>query len=194
MEDYKKKTIESYDKNAREFSEKFAGLFGDIEKHAIKFMDILNGKKILDLGCGNGRDSEYFLSNGFDVASIDLSEGMIKLCKGKGLRAEVMDIEDLKFEEKSFDGVWAVTSLLHIPKERIKTVVNSLNRILKDRGILCITMQKGDGEEYRKDGRYFVYWKTEELIEKFKDKFEFISSSKDRVGDTDFLGLFFRKK
>ena len=41
MEDYKKKTIESYDKNAREFSEKFAGLFGDIEKHAISMGIVL---------------------------------------------------------------------------------------------------------------------------------------------------------
>src|SRR3989338_8455892 len=114
--DYKKITIESYNKDAKKFSKEFKAM-NSIKSHRFqKFIGLLKGGKILDLGCGSGDHSLYFKQRGLDVTSIDLSKEMVKLCNEKGLNALLMDIENLKFEDKLFDGVWAATSLLHIPK------------------------------------------------------------------------------
>ena len=73
-----------------------------------------SGDKILDLGCGSGRDSKYFLSKGYDVVSVD---GSIEICRlaekyiGKYVRNIFFDELDYVNE---FDAVWASASLLHV--------------------------------------------------------------------------------
>lgn len=201
MEDYKIVTRESYNKNAKVFSEYFKDLL-DLEKRKEfkTFIGLLRGNKILDLGCGSGDHALYFKENGFDVTCIDISENMIELCKQKGLNAEVMDIESLKFEDSEFDGIWAVTSLLHVPKNKIADVVRSLSRVLKDKGILYVCVKEGEGERYIPDkhdlttSRFFAYWQKEELIDVFKKSFDLVDFWKHRPLNTMFLHFLFRKR
>jgi len=54
-----------------------------------------------------------------------------------------MDIENLEFQDEIFDGIWAATSLLHIPKANLNKVIKKLNKILKDEGILHISVKEG---------------------------------------------------
>ena len=128
--DYKEKTIEAYNQNAKEFSEKFKLLMDDLKKRDEfqRFIDLLRGKTVLDLGCGSGDHSLYFKEQGLDVTAVDLSEEMILLCKEKGLKTFLMDIENLEFQEVFFDGIWAVTSLLHLPKQKVSSVIKKLNQ------------------------------------------------------------------
>ena len=198
--DYKKKTIESYNQNAKELSEKFKELMDLKRRYEFqRFIDLLKGKKILDLGCGSGDHSLYFKKRGLDVTAIDLSEEMIKLCEEKGLKAFVKDIENLDFEDKSFDGVWAVTSLLHIPKSKLKSVIEKLNLILKDDGILYVCVKEGKGEDLVKDksgntSRFFAFWTEEEMKKLFEDYFVLIENKKTQLKNTVFLQAFFRKR
>jgi len=105
-----------------------------------KFIDLIPGEKILDLRCGGGENAFYFKQKGIDVTCIDFSESMINLGREKGLNAFVMDIEDLRFDDNSFDGIWVVTSLLHIPKLRLPKVLNKLSVFLRDiRGHLYLS-------------------------------------------------------
>jgi SAM-dependent methyltransferase len=200
MEKYKKETINSYNQNAEALSEKFKRLT-DVgrRKEFQKFIDLLSGKDILDLGCGAGDHSKYFVGKGLNVTCIDISEEMIKLCKEKGLNAFVMDIEDLKFSLNSFDGIWAVTSLLHIPKSKIYLVIDKLYQILKEDGIIHICVKEGDGERLVKDKyfdsqRFFSFWRKDEILKLFEEKFSFIEFERVKLGNTDFLHFFFRKK
>ena len=122
MEQYKKETIDSYNEHAEFFSNKFKSLMDLKMRYEFKrFIELLPGKDILDLGCGSGDHSVYFIQRRLKVISIDLSKEMISLCKQKGLNASVMDIEDLKFKNNIFDGIWSVTSLLHVPKSKISS-------------------------------------------------------------------------
>lgn len=200
MESYKEETIKSYNKNARELAEKFKNLMDlNKRKEFQQFLDLLQGKKILDLGCGSGDHSLWFSQKGLDVKAIDISEEMIKLCKEKGVNAEVMDIEDLKFKDESFDGIWAVTSLLHIPKAKIPVVINKLSNILKSKGILHVCVKEGKGEGLIKDKdsdsqRFFSYWEKEELLNLFKERFELIEFIRCKLGHTIFLHFLFRKR
>lgn len=199
MEKYKKETIDAYNKNAKIFSHKFKNLTDLKRRYEFhKFMDLLQGKDILDLGCGSGDHSEYFAKNGLNVTCIDLSKEMIKLCKEKKLNALIMDIESLKFNPESFDGIWAVTSLLHIPKAKIPLVINNLHRILKNEGILYVCVKEGEGEgliksEEYDSQRFFSFWKKEELLNMFNKKFSLIKFEEAKLGHTNFLQFFFKK-
>jgi ubiquinone/menaquinone biosynthesis C-methylase UbiE len=95
--EYSEPTKSAYEKYAKQYGESTKGmeylLMGDIES----FLYNLAGKKILDLGYGPGRDAICFQNKGFDVTCVDISTEMIKLCKEKGLKAFVMDFENLDF-------------------------------------------------------------------------------------------------
>ncbi len=197
--DYKEETIRSYNENASNFSEKFKDLMDIKRRHEFsRFAELLPGKDILDLGAGAGDHAYYFSELGLNVTAVDLSEEMIKLCRQKGLNAILMDIEDLKFKDKTFDGIWAVTSLLHIPKSKLQPVVNKLYDTLKKDGILYICIKKGNGEGLVKDKdsgtcRFFAYWEKEEFLRLF-DKFILVESSETALGARAFLDFFFKRK
>ncbi|MBM3234408.1 class I SAM-dependent methyltransferase [Candidatus Pacearchaeota archaeon] len=196
---YKEETRNSYNKNARKFSEKFLELM-DLKKRGEfqRFISLIPGKKILDLGCGSGDHAYFFQQKGLDVIAVDISEEMINLCKKKGINAFIMDIEDLKFEDNTFDGIWAVTSLLHIPKSKLPAVIDKLHKILKKNGILHVCVKEGIGEKIIKDEdkntrRFFAFWQEEEILKLFRGNFAIISSEKAGLGKTIFLQFFFKK-
>jgi ubiquinone/menaquinone biosynthesis C-methylase UbiE len=197
---FKDTTIESYDKNATEFSIKFKQLmeFQKLDEFPT-FLNLLKGPKILDLGCGAGDHTLFFKEQGFQAIGIDLSESMIQLCKKKGIDAEVMDIENLTFSNNTFDGIWATTSLLHIEKKNITPVIKKMYDILKKEGTLHVCVKKGRGEELIFDKnssqkRFFAFWEEEELIKQFEPYFEVIKSQVKTFKNIDFLNIFFQKK
>ncbi|NCO11234.1 hypothetical protein CO038_01900 [Candidatus Pacearchaeota archaeon CG_4_9_14_0_2_um_filter_39_13] len=210
MEEYKAETIRAYNKNAEKFSDYFKGLMdipGRPEFH--RFIDILKGERILDLGCGGGDHSLWFKDNKFEVTAVDLSEEMINLAKAKGVDAMIMDIEDLQFDKNSFDGVWAVTSLLHVPKNRMKNVSEKLSEILNPEGILFVVLKKGDNECFIEDTddtssrdflkgagtkRYFVHYQKDEFLDYMKDYFELVDFWETKPRATAYLHFFFRNK
>jgi len=69
-----------------------------------------SGDKILDIGCGSGRDSRYFLSRGYDVVPVD---GSMELCLLAGNYIG-MDVRNITYEEldynNKFDAVWSCAS------------------------------------------------------------------------------------
>lgn len=98
--------------------------------------DALKGTRILDAGCGSGRDAAAFwFRYGIDVTAIDASAAMVKATREKGVAAEVMRIQDISWKDH-FDGVWACASLLHIPLDDISHVSSLLVRSLKTDGVL----------------------------------------------------------
>ncbi|WP_298754865.1 class I SAM-dependent methyltransferase [uncultured Psychroserpens sp.] len=166
----KKITIESYNKTAEEYYNTVSSF--EILPELETFISIVkpNGR-VLDLGCGPGHHSRIFLENGFQVDGIDLSTGMIAIAKKEvsGGNFQVMDILDLKFKKDAFDGIWASASLLHIPKRNLKKVIRELKKLLVEKGILYISLKKGEGSEVIKDKRYggvdkyYVYYETDEI-------------------------------
>ena len=94
--DRKKAARLLYNKYALDFEERTRDYIVDGRELFIKN---LNGKDVLDLGCGPGRDSLFFKNQGFNPFCIDISPVIIKMCKEKGLDAKIGD-----FEKWSFDG------------------------------------------------------------------------------------------
>lgn len=108
---------------------------------------------ILDFGCGSGRDSKYFIENGYKVKAID---GSIEMCK---LASEYInkDVECMKFdelnEENTYDAIWACSSILHVEKEELPNILNKMIRVLKLNGVIFTAFKKGEGYEI-KEGKY----------------------------------------
>ncbi len=125
------------------------------------------GCRILDIGCGVGSASRYFAEKGYPPVSADLSEEMVKECQRRGLTHLVrLDLEVLPFPNSSFDGIWAHTSLLHIPKHRLVNVIGWLGKILKPGGALFIALLEGEKEGYEgKSGRerWFANYQANEF-------------------------------
>ena len=199
MEAYKEQTIACYNENVDELAEKFQ-VMKDLlrRKEFTQFLESLQGKKILDLGCGDGSHALYFKEQGYNVTCIDLSDAMLDLCKQKELHAIKMDIEDLQFSENSFDGIWAVTSLLHVPKQNVPNVLKKLNSILKDKGILYICVKEGQGEgmkQYKQENlsRFFAWWQLDELLEVLQQHFTVLEHKREVVGERVFLEIFLQK-
>jgi SAM-dependent methyltransferase len=111
-----------------------------------QFLSLLRGegkRSLLEVGAGHGRDSQFFQEHGFQVTCIDLSPQMVHLCQQKGLDARLMDMIDLEFADDSFDAVYALNSLLHVPKNELPTVLQNVHRVLRAEGLFYLGVYGG---------------------------------------------------
>ena len=113
--------------------------------------------KILELGCGNGRDAAHMLSLGFDV---DATDGTPELAaeaeKRLGKPVRILGFENLD-DHAAYDGIWACASLLHVPAERLGDILARIHRALRPGGIFTASFKAGTGEGHDQFGRYYNY-------------------------------------
>jgi SAM-dependent methyltransferase len=110
------------------------------------FLDLLQqeGKKsLLEIGAGTGKDSKFFQENGLEVISTDLSPEMVKFCQQKGLTAHVMDFLHLDFPAGSFDAIYSLNCLLHVPTEDLPRVLSAIQSLLKSSGLFYLGLYGG---------------------------------------------------
>jgi ubiquinone/menaquinone biosynthesis C-methylase UbiE len=152
------------------------------------FMYLNPHSQILDLGCGPGQVSKVFSEAQHSVTSLDFSEAMLKIASREVPNASFVlgDIRELGniFYPKSFDGIWAGGSLLHMSKKEIPDVFNQIHGVLRDNGIFYLSLKQGEGEKDIIDNRYnniprhFSYFQFMELSDLLvKSKFKPIHSS-----------------
>lgn len=156
------KTISYYNKNSSNYFNYTVN--ADMKEQYKMFLKyIKNCSRILDLGCGSGRDTKYFLDHGFIVDAIDGSEELCKLASiYTGINVKCMNFSDLDIIEY-YDAVWACSSLLHVPKNKFKDILIKVRDSLKLNGILYASLKDGIGEE-ELNGRYYNYFTKDEFI------------------------------
>ncbi|PKN78355.1 MAG: class I SAM-dependent methyltransferase [Candidatus Cloacimonetes bacterium HGW-Cloacimonetes-1] len=147
------KTVEYYNDHAIEYYNSTCDVdMRDLYK--LFEVNLTNGDSILDVGCGSGRDSYYFLRSGYSVTAIDPSKELARLASERiGIEVINTPIQAINFTSQ-FKGIWACASLLHIPFLEMPAVLRKLHEALEDGGTLFISLKKGDYEGYR-NGRYF---------------------------------------
>ena len=148
------KTIDYYNKHAEEFT---ASTFEvDMESLYQPFLVFLpESAKILDVGCGTGRDTLAFKNKGYHVDAIDYSEELVKKATElTGIQVRYQSFYDLS-EVAVYDGIWACASLLHCQRHRLAEVLQRLLRALKPHGVIYMSFKYGDSDR-EKDGREFT--------------------------------------
>lgn len=147
-------TISYYDEHAEAFSEDTGNVdFSPVQEIFLSY--VKPGGRILDFGCGAGRDSEAFLKKGYQVDAID---GSKELCRIAGERTGLPVRQMLFFEfsaEDTYDGIFACASLLHVKKAELPNLFHHLEKALKADGALYASFKYGTFEGER-DGRYFT--------------------------------------
>ena len=97
--------------------------------------------KLLEIGCGNGRDSIYFAKQGFNVTAIDITPEAILLAKkiadrkNSNVKFRVANTEKLPFEDSSFDAVFSI-SVLH--STDLTKSIPEIYRVLKKNGLALL--------------------------------------------------------
>ena len=146
---------------------------------------------LLEIGAGHGRDSKFFQENGFEVTCIDLSPEMVRLCQEKGLNAHLMDMINLDFSDNSFDAVYSLNSLLHIPKTELPIVLQNIRRVLKPNGLFFLGVYGGYDFEgvWERDAydpkRFFSFYSDEHLKQIVTQSFRLYSFKQIVSGDGD---------
>ena len=157
-------TLQFYEEHAASFA---AGtVAADMSEARQRFLQHLpKGANILDFGCGSGRDTKAFLDAGYAVEAAD---GSAELCRiaaeYTGLQVKQMLFGELNAKDK-YDGIWACSSILHLPKPELRDVLMKIGEALKPGGVLYTSFKYGTFEGIR-NGRYFTDF-TEETLNGF---------------------------
>lgn len=175
-----------------------------IEERA-NFLDLIQNEgasTLLEIGAGPGYDSLFFSENGMDITATDLSPEMVKLCQEKGIQAYVRDFYDLGFSTNSFDAVWSLNCLLHVPSADLPKVLTSIKTVLTLGGLFFYGVYGGVDQEgvYENDHldpkRWFTRYQDADLKEAVSSFFHIEYFKAIPLGDDDpghFQAMILRK-
>ena len=148
------RTLAFYNQNAANYIQETRSL--SVNREISRFIGLLpEGGSILDLGCGSGRDTLYFLSQGLNVYSVDGSaEIAAQTSQAIKHPVQVLSFTELAFEQV-FDGIWACASLLHCHRTQMERVMDNIFTALQENGILYASFKWGNCESLDDRGRHF---------------------------------------
>lgn len=161
---------QSYDRQARE-RDQFGKDHWKVAERAL-FLSTLREhhlNRLLEVGAGTGQDSVFFQEHGVVVTARDLSSEMIRLCRDKHLDARQMDIYNLDFPPNSFDAIWSMNCLLHVPKADLAEVLTGIRQVLRMEGVFYLGVYGGPDSEGIWEGdscepkRFFSFHTDESL-------------------------------
>ncbi|WP_261300836.1 class I SAM-dependent methyltransferase [Paenibacillus andongensis] len=168
----------------------------------LQSVDKGSGQRILDLGSGPGHQAIYLKNHGCEVTCVDLSDEMVNICREKGLEAFVMDFYSLDLESESFDAIWTMNALLHVPKDSFLQVLSNMERVLKPDGILYLGLYGGfesegiwENDTYRPQ-RFFAFYEDKHIQRKISEVFdiEYFSVLPMEGTQVDYQSIFAKKK
>ena len=147
-------TLQYYNDNSESYASNT--VCADMSGLCDEFLSLLHESGyVLDLGCGSGRDSKYFLSHGREVISVDGSKELCRIA-AEFLGREVICCDFREYTPREiFAGIWASASLLHLDEDDIARVIARLSRSLSDGGIFYASFKYGNFSGIR-DGRYYT--------------------------------------
>ncbi len=166
MESHENITIAEYQATANSFRE---GTWDhDVSQNRqalVKWMP-RNPGRILDLGCGPGRDLLAFKTAGHEAIGLDATPAFVEMAQQTGCEVWQQTFLDLHLPDCYFDGIFANASLLHVPQGSMEPVLQKLWQSLATQGAIVLSMARGNQEGFvsRPSGQRFVsYWEYETL-------------------------------
>lgn len=160
------------------------------EKEAFKlderrrFLELLRDRgagSLLEVGAGTGHDSLYFHEQGLRVLCTDGSPAMVELCRAKGLDARVADFLGLRVPPASFDAVYALNCLLHVPTADLPRVLAAIGAVLVPGGLFYVGTWGGSDEEgpmrddHHRVPRFFAFRSDRLMTDMLAEHFDVLS-------------------
>ena len=164
LQELTRRTIGHYEFNSESYQ--IGTVDHDVSQNYMALLDSIESEipfKILDFGCGPGRDLQYFKSLGHIPTGIEGSETFVKVARSSiGCDVHHMDFINLDLPQFEYDGIFANATLFHIPRQEINRVMIELHETLKERGVLFCSNPKGNNQEGFSGERYGFYytWNT----------------------------------
>lgn len=190
-------TINSYNSQATSWARSHSDAnFWNIETP--QFRKLLPSGKILEIGCGGGRDASELIQAGYSYVGTDVAPEFVKIAQQRNPQGEfsVQSIYELDFPDHTFDGFWASAVLLHIPKKRIDAALAKIHQVVRPGGIGFISIKQGSEEKLKEDKssdgntyhRLWSYYQDGEFREILsRNKFKILEHSERTTGDTHWL-------
>jgi cyclopropane fatty-acyl-phospholipid synthase-like methyltransferase len=182
-------SMEEVERRAEKYS--YENLPQGYKKTIKHFLKLVENGKILDIGCGHGRDVNYFSTEGFKAYGIDPSENMIRFAtKNMAGEYEQVSFEDFKAKPETFDGIWCNTVMQFFRPENYPQALRKMHEMLKKDGALYITFRlllpEHDREKYSRKGEEAVRYRisgneAEKLLE--NTGFTIIEQNKTETND-----------
>src|SRR5690606_36995268 len=152
-------TLDDYNQSAKGFR---AGTWGhDVRQNIEALLRHIQSEppfRILDFGCGPGRDLAAFSLLGHNPVGLDGSQQFVAMAReATGCEVWHQDFLALQLPDRHFDGVFANASLFHVPSADLPRVLLQLNACLKPAGVLLSSNPRGANQEGWNGARYGVY-------------------------------------
>lgn len=151
-----------YDDNAEEYFIKTYNI--DLTHQYERFLNyLIPSGHIMDLGCGSGRDSNYFIQHNYYVDALDSSKKLCELVnKRLGIEPINCRIQDWN-PDKKYDGIWACASLLHFNTAEFEMFLERLPSYLNVYGVLFASVKSGIPTGFSDDGRFYQNYSEDSI-------------------------------
>ena len=170
--------IESYEKYADQRESGTTDGFKERERaEFLKLLKTERRKTLLEIGCGPGRDAQFFHNQGLHVLAVDNAPIMVKLTAEKGVTAQILDCYNLDQIDETFDAVYTLNCLLHIPKKDISHIFSLIATRLNGNGLMYLGLWGGENfegileQDTYEPKRFFSFWEAEALLEVVQQSF-----------------------
>lgn len=185
---------ERYDKRYKEgYHKDWESVSTPIKEFVAKHLETLQGQKVLDLGCGQGRNLLYMVEQGVNGYGVDISQEAVKqaqeLFSRNQQEGQIVQASfyDLPFQNDSFKAVISSASLHDIPWEGSQKALAEIARVLQPDGKFLFYVKSTPRKEAREDGRVHAYSK-EQIEQLARDNDLQIEEIEEEVReDTDFV-------
>lgn len=152
-------TLEHYRQSAEGFRK--GTMDHDVSQNVDAFLRAIQGNppyRVLDFGCGPGRDLVTFTRKGHIAVGLDGTDAFVTMARAhSGCEVWQQDFLALDLPDACFDGVFANASLFHVPSLALPEVLQQLHATLKPGGVLFSSNPRGQNQEGWNSGRYGVY-------------------------------------
>ena len=183
-------TLKYYENNSTSLITRYESAdVNDVHQLLLKTFE--KRSKLLEIGCGSGRDASFMIKNDYNIIAVDGSKNIIVEAKkvhpnlSEKLYHKAVP-NDLTFKQ-TFDGIYSIATLMHLSKIDLQKTIFKIYNLLNQNGkfLMSVSLFRDDIDKngFDEKGRFFLVLNFEEWIEMCEDLgFKVIETKRNKDG------------